>query len=106
MLFFARPEQALRRVTLFSKASLYLWQKCILNIEEPVSFALQKAVSVAKASTQAGPQSSIHELEGLLSDLQGTVKLLHRKFEESEQKQTVMAQEYGMLVRRPYMGYR
>ena len=45
-------------------------------------------------------------LEAAVADLQDTVKVLQRKLAESEQKQMLIAQEYGLLVRKPYMGYR
>ena len=41
-----------------------------------------------------------------LGNIQHNVELLQDKLAEHEHKQLVMAQEYGMLVRKPYLGYR
>ena len=42
----------------------------------------------------------------ILAGIQASVKLMQDKMAENEQRQTLMAHEYGMLVRKPYSGYR
>ena len=46
------------------------------------------------------------KLEGILNDIWEALRLLQDKVQEYESKQKHMAQDYGMLVRKPYIGYR
>ena len=61
---------------------------------------------VVKESDAHHPSLSFAQYEQILHDIQHKVHLLQTKLAEHEQKQVVMAQDYGMLVRKPYLGYR
>lgn len=65
---------------------------------------LQVAVSENRGLQQTSPE--LAEYKQILADIQHNVKLLQDKLAENEHKQVVRAQDFGMLIRKPYLGYR
>lgn len=65
---------------------------------------LQVAVSENRGLQQTSPE--LAEYKQILADIQHNVKLLQNKLAENEHKQFVTAQDFGMLIRKPYLGYR